>query len=296
MINLKNTIRLSLVATVLLTTGLYSEEYYHDNHGWEEHDEAPEKEAIDISHSIIQNIYATKNQKKKAEKNKKGTNSFSSLIIMNSERADIKQGNADSTSSAFKLSYDDDFTNNSDIGAIFSYRNTEDDSTNKKSQEIMLSPYYKYYKDITDNIDIETVANLLIGNRAFSGTPKIDSYQTYGGGVTVIPGYYIGEKVMLNLPIGLQSLKRSSSGDDDLQNFVSYGFSAEYKILPNWALNANILQTQDIKADNHLKANYFVVQTNYYGEYWNLGLGYKSVQNVKNYTEDTYMLSVMYNW
>jgi hypothetical protein len=295
----KNVIRLSLVATLFLSTSLYAEEYYHDGYNdYHEDDKAPQKESIDISHSIIQNIYATKHQKKKATKSGKGgSGDFKSLIIMDSERSTIEQGSTDATSSAFKLSYDRDFSNNSDIGTFFSYRVTKDDDSSQKSQEISLAPYYKYYKDLAENIDIEVVANLLLETRKFSGTPSYDSYQTYGLGVTAIPGYYIGEKVMLNLPIGLQNIKRgSASGDDDLQTLATYGITGEVKISENWFVNANILQTKDIDSDSNIEANYYVLQTNYYGEYWNFGLGYKTVENVSNYSEDTYMLSVMYNW
>lgn len=299
----KNMIRLSLVTTLLLSTSLYSAEYYHGgqgNHGDHHDDIAPEKEAIEISHSIIQNVYASKHQKRKANKSAKGdgSSSFKSLIIMDSEKSVIEENSNDKTSSAFKLSYDRDFSNNSDIGTLFSYRVTEYDDTSAKSQEILLAPYYKYYKDITENIDIEVDANLILQTREFSGvTSSTDSYQTYGVGVTAIPGYYIGERVMLNLPIGIQNIQRSSSsGDDDFQTFATYGISGEVKILENWFVNANILQTKDIDSDNGIQANYYVLQTNYYGEYWNFGLGYKTVENVKKYSEDTYMLSVMYNW
>ena len=288
----KNIIKLSVVTTLFISTNLYAEEHYY------EHESAPEKEAIDISHSIIQNVYATKHQKKKANKSAKGDGSdFKSLIIMDSERSSIENNSVDSTSSAFKLSYDKDFSNSSDIGTIFSYRVTEGDNTSEKSQEILLAPYYKYYKDIAENIDIEIDANLLVETREFSGyTISRDNYQTYGVGVTAIAGYYIGERVMLNLPIGIQNIKRSGSVDDDLQTLATYGISGEVKILENWFINANILQTKDIDSDNNVEANYYVLQTNYYGEYWNFGLGYKTVENVSNYSEDTYMLSVMYNW
>jgi hypothetical protein len=304
MVKLKNTIRLSLLATVILSSGLYSEEYYHGNERefpQEGYAHAPEKESIDISHTLIQNMYALKNKRKKVQKSKNSgeeENRFSSLIIMDSEKSEIEQGIVESSSSAFKLTYNQDASNNSDMGALFSYRNTKYDKSSAKSEEFFLAPYYKYYKDITDNIDIETVANLLVGTREFSGsTPSFDSYQSYGGGLTVIPGFYIGERVMFNFPVGVQGMQRSaSSGDDELQNFLNYGVSGELKIMSNWFINANFLKTKDLESDNNLEATYYVVQSNYYGEYWNFGLGYKTVEDVKNYTEDTVMLSILYNW
>ena len=300
---LQNTIRLSLLVTLILSSSLYSEEYYEYRGGFgqEGHAHAPEKESIEVSHALIQNMYALKNKRKKVQKSKNNgeeEGSFSSLIIMNSEKSDIEQGNVESSSSAFKLSYNQDASDNSDVGALFSYRNTKYDNSNAKSQEFFLAPYYKYYKDITDNIDIETVANLSVGTREFSGTfPDYDSYQSYGGGLTLIPGFYIGERIMLNLPIGVQSMQRTaSSGDDELQNFLNYGVSGEVKIMSNWFINANFLKSKDLEPDNNLEATYYVVQSNYYGEYWNFGLGYKSVEDVKNYSEDTFMLSILYNW
>jgi hypothetical protein len=304
MINLRNRIGLSLLGTVIFSSGLYAETYYHDydrEYNQEGYAHAPEKESIDITHTLIQNMYALKNKRKKVQKSKKNgeeEGSFTSLIIMDGEKSEIEQGNVDSSSSAFKLTYNQDASNNSDIGALFSYRNSKYDGSSAKSEEFLLAPYYKYYKDITDNIDIETVANLLVGTREFSGrTPDFDSYQSYGGGLTLIPGFYIGERVMLNLPVGVQSMQRSaSSGDDELQNFLNYGVSGEVKIMSNWFINANFLKTKDLESDNNLEATYYVVQSNYYGEYWNFGLGYKTVEDVKNYTEDTVMLSILYNW
>ncbi len=301
---LQNTIRLSLLATLILSSGLYSEEYYHKYRGeftQEGHAHAPEKESIEVSHTLIQNMYALKNKRKKVQKSKNNgeeEGSFSSLILMDSEKSEIEQGIKNISSSAFKLTYNQDASDNSDMGALFSYRNSKDNNNNNKSEEFFLAPYYKYYKDITDNIDIETVANLLVGTREFSGTTQYyDSYQSYGGGLTLIPGFYIGERIMLNLPVGVQSMQRSaSSGDDKLQNFLNYGISGEVKIMSNWFINANFLKSKDLEPDNNLEATYYVVQSNYYGEYWNFGLGYKSVEDVKNYSEDTFMLSILYNW
>lgn len=282
---------------IAVSGSLYAEGYYdYFSHEAEFHEQAPQTEAIDISHDIIQSTYSTKYHKQKAASDSKSD--FSSLIIMNSEKSNIEKNNVDITSSAFKLNYDKDFTNSSDIGAIFSYRNSKNDGTDLTSQEFQLSPYYKYYKDISENVDIETIGNLILGTRNFSGgTVDYDAYQTYGAGVTVIPGYYIGDTIMLNAPIGLQSIKRSSaSGNDDLQTFANYGVGADYKIKDNWSVNANVLRTQDTDSDNNTEATYYVLQTTYYGEYWNFGAGYKTVRNVDNYDENTFMISVQYNW
>ncbi len=102
---------------------------------------------------------------------------------------------------------------------------------------------------------------------------------------------------MFNLPVGIQTLKRgSASNNTDLQKIANYGIGGEYRPKPNISINANIMQTKDLDSDSNLKATYYVLQSNYYGELWNVGFGYKTVKNVSNYDEDTYMLTVQYNW
>ena len=293
----KQKISISMALLLVLTSNIYAEgenepgynqqpeyeHYYHEEEG------TTPTETTDITQTIIQNLSTIKQKKE----GKKGQNSskvnFSSLIIMDSERSSIDTYGTSYTSSAFKLSYDQELNSDSDVGAIFLYRDTEDTSKN-----IQLVPYYKYYKTINNNIDLETIANLTLGQQNIDNGPD---YNEYGGGLTVVPSYYINDALMFTLPVGIQTLKRGSeSNNDDLQKIANYGIGGEYKPKPNISINANIMQTKDLDSDSNLKATYYVLQSTYYGEFWNVGLGYKTVKDVDNYDEDTYMLTVQYNW
>ena len=280
----KQKIALSTALLLILTNNIYAVGHDHDDAA------LPVPEVItDISQTIIQNLSTTK-QKKEDKKGKNNSKvDFSSLIIMDSERSSTDINGNSRTSSAFRISYDRELNSDSDVGAIFSYRDTEN-----VSQSILLAPYYKYYKTINDKIDVETVANLTLGKQ------KIDNaadYNEYGAGVTVVPAYYVSDELMFTLPIGIQTIKRgSASNNDNLQKLANYGIGGEYRPKPNMSVNANIIQTKDLASDSNLKATYYVLQSTYYGELWNMGLGYKTVKNVDNYDEDTYMLTVQYNW
>ena len=277
---LKQKTTLSIVILLILTTNIYAagENEPGYNHEYD-YDDTTIAEITDISQTIIQN--KRRQQGSKAD--------FSSLIIMNSEKSSIDTYGTSQTSSAFKLSYNKELNSNSDIGAIFSYRDTEN-----ISQSIQLAPYYKYYKTINDKIDIETTANLTLGKQK---RDNASDYNQYGVGLTAIPSYYVNDALIFTLPIGIQTLKRgSASNNDDLQKLASYGIGGEYRPIPNMSVNANIMQTKDLNSDSNLKATYYVLQSTYYGELWNIGLGYKTVKDVDNYDEDTYMLTVQYNW
>lgn len=246
-------------------------------------------EIIDVSHSIIQNL-STSKQKKQSQKGKSPMKvDFSSLIIMDSEKSSANTNGLAQNSSAFKLSYDKELTNDSDIGAIFSYRDTE-----KISKSILIAPYYKYYTTLNKYIDLETIANLTLNKE------KVNigqDYNNYGGGITLVPTYYLNDNFIFSLPIGIQAFKKgSTSNNTKTQKLANYGIGTEYRPLSNLSINAHVLQTKDLDSNSNLKANYYILQSTYYSELWNVGLGYKTVKNIANYEEDTYMVTVQYNW
>lgn len=274
------------------------------------------------SNDIIQEIVVTQ-QRKKAEKAKaKNTDKekafetdFSSLVVMDSEKANMSSNGIGGSSSAFKFSYDKELASGDDVGALFSYRSTKSsDVYGSKSKSILLSPYYKYYHIINDNIEVVGVGNLLFNLRQMdSSLFKNFDYFEYGMGLSAIPSYYVNDKLAFSIPVGVQTIKKKIQSDVPksidfivnainnlgFQTSVNYGLGAEYAIKPNWYANVDVLQTKEIGADKSYTKDiitYYNLRTTYYGELWNYALGYKTVKNIVNYDEDAYMVSVQYNW
>ena len=273
------------------------------------------------SNEIIELSTTTRQRKKvnksKSGKKEKGFNSgFSSLVIMDSEKATMHNNGIKGTSSAFKFSYDTELESGNDLGALFSYRKTKaSDVYGSKSTAISFSPYYKYYKTISDDIEVMGVGNLLVNKRDLDSSlfkNKNFSYLEYGAGLTAIPSYYINDKLSFSLPIGVQTLKKkipSGAGssidfiidainDLGFQTSVNYGLGAEYALKSNWYTNLNVIRTQEVGSNKSSidKATYYNLGMTYYSELFNYRLGYKTVKNVSNYDEDAYMLSLQYNW
>ena len=267
------------------------------------------------SNEIMQLATMTK-QRKKAKKDKEFNSGFSSLVVMDNEKASIHSNGVKGTSSAFKFIYDTEMENGNDIGALFSYRKTTaSDVYGSKATSVSLSPYYKYYYTINDKIEVMGVGNLLVNIRDLDSTLFKDfAYLEYGAGLAAIPSYYVNDKLSFSLPIGIQTVKKSIptnkvSSDvsfivDAINNLgfqtsINYGLGAEYAIKPNWYANLDVLRTQEIGSNttyNRDKVTYYNVGMAYYGELFNYRLGYKTVKNVSNYTEDAYMVSLQYNW
>ncbi len=259
--------------------------------------------------------------KSKAKKSKKATQAkafntgFSSLVIMDSEKATMHSNGIRGTSSAFKFSYDTELESGNDVGTLFSYRKTKaSDVYGSKSTSISISPYYKYYHTINDKVEVMGVGNLLINKRSLDSSLFNDfTYLEYGVGLSAIPSYYVNDKLSFSLPIGMQTVKKkiTSSVPDSIdfivhaindlgfQTSINYGVGAEYAIKPNWYANLNVVRTQEIGSDtsyNKDKATYYNVGMTYYSELFNYRLGYKTVKNVANYDENAYMVSAQYNW
>jgi len=257
----------------------------------------------------------TSKQRKKANKLKSFSTNFTSLVVMENEKASMQSNGINGSSSAFKFSYDKELADGNDVGTLFSYRKTKaSDVYGSESSNILLSPYYKYYYTINDKVEIIAIGNLLINKRSMNSTLFNDfSYLEYGAGLSAVPYYYFNDKFSLNMPIGFQTLKKKitssvPSSIDFLVNAINnlgfqssfnYGLGAEYALKENWYANFDVLQTKELGSNQTYNRNavtYYNLRTTYYGKYWNFALGYKTVKNVLNYDEDAYMVSVQYNW
>jgi len=241
---------------------------------------------------------------------------FHTLVMMDSEKSTTKEKSNKAKSTSFRFSYDTQLESGNDVGAMFAYKSIKaDDGWNSKSKKILLSPYYKTYFDITDKIDIVGVANLVVDYKMLESSlfPEGLDYMEYGFGLNAVPTYFVNDKISLNMPIGLQTIKKyikdevpeelkfitSAINDLGFQSSLNYGIGGEYAIKDNWFVNADILKTQALGSNtttNKDDATYYNIRTVYHGELWNYVLGYKTVRNIEDFSEDAYMLSVQYNW
>jgi hypothetical protein len=200
------------------------------------------------------------------------------------------------------------------MGVLFSYRNTSAfDTLSSKAKSYFIAPYYKYYYGINDDIEIVGVANLVTSFKEMTSSlfPEGFEYLEYGVGFSAIPNYYVNEKLLFRFPLGVQTIKKyiSNKVPEDIgfivkainnigfQTSINYGISSEYLINPRWIVDANILRTSTINDSiDKSKATYYSLSTTYSNEDWSYVLGYKTVKDIANYSENAYMVSVQYNW
>lgn len=267
--------------------------------------------------TIKESVIKTKEDNNKNKESEKVIydSTFTSLVMMDSEKASTRSNGVGASSSAFRFAYDKELSSGNDIGAFFSYRkNKANDVYDSKATNYLLSPYYKYYHTLNDDVEVIGIANLVLGLKSMdSSLFKNFSYFEYGLGISAIPSYYLNDKVSFSIPFGIQTLKkRISSGVPESIDFIvdainnlgyqtsfNYGLGAEYAFRNNWYFNADILQTRELGSDTSYERDvvtYLNLRTSYYGELFNYSLGYKTVQNIKNYSENAYMVSVQYNW
>jgi hypothetical protein len=312
---MKTTIKLSaLVILTLTTTNLYADNFYQDPYQTSPYyynNDAPSEDKIitTTNEDVKDIILVNDNQREKKESRATNQTSFSSLVIMDSEKSTIKDNGVEGKATAFKINYDKELAPNQDVGVLFSYKNTTIDKfdgvNDVKSKNILLSPYFKYYHDINEKVDVMAVANIVTAFRSTELGANETNIVDYGLGLGVVPNYYVNDKLLFSMPIGIQTMKQhvtkepaGSNLDEETISQLNYGLGGEYMIKPNWLVNADVIQTQklgssDVEKDNGL---YYNLRTSYHGEGWDYTLGYKTVKNVDNYKEDTYMLSVGYNF
>ena len=265
--------------------------------------------------TVKQTVKAKKEEKSKEKKAVSYDAGFNSLVMMDSEKASTRSNGIKAKSTAFKFSYDKELESGNDVGALFSYRKTKSsDVYGSKSTNIVLSPYYKYYYTVNDKVEVTGVANVLLSTKSMdSALFNNFSYLEYGLGVSAIPSYYLDDKWSFSFPLGLQMVKkRINSGAPASIDFIvdainnlgyqksmNYGVGVEYAFKENWYANFDVLQTREIGADATTSKDvitYLNLRTTYYGELFNYALGYKTVKNVTDYSENAYMVSVQYNW
>ncbi len=266
-----------------------------------------------MSNSILLQTSKGRNKKNTTKSNMLDSD-FSTIVVMDSEKASLVNNGISGRSSAFKFSYDTELNSGNDIGFLFAYKkNKASDSLNSKSKSYLLSPYYKYYYTLNDDIEFIGVANLVGSLKDMTSTlfPEGFQYLEYGAGLSIIPNYYVNDKLLFRFPLGFQSIKKhiqnkvpsdiefiiKAINNIGFQTSINYGISAEYAIKPTWIVSANLLQTKLVNESSNRKlATYYNLNTTYYTKLFSYVLGYKTVKDVSNYTENAYMVSVQYNW
>lgn len=271
--------------------------------------------ASTLSEVLIEQVRETN----RARHNKKESGfdtSFSTVIMMDSEKSKLKDKGNEGTSSAFRFSYDKALASGNDVGFLMSYKDIKsDDVYGSKSKKLLISPFYKYYYDVNNNFDVVGVVNGVVDLSYMRSSLFSEGfgYLEYGAGITALPNYYLTDKFTISFPIGVQTLKKnlnfdvpdnvkfikSALNDIGFQTNLNYGMGLEYAIKDNWFVNTDVLKTQDIgsnKTTSKDKATYYSVRSAYRGESWDYVLGYKTVKDIDNFSEDAYMLSIQYNW
>lgn len=266
-----------------------------------------------MSNIILSKTSKGKNKKSSAKSNILNSD-FSTIVVMDSEKALIVNNGVDGRSSAFKFSYDTELNSGNDVGFLFAYRkNKTSDNLSSKSKSYLFSPYYKYYYTYNNDIEFTGVANLIgsLKDMTSSLFPEGFQYLEYGAGFSIIPNYYVNNKLLFRFPLGFQTIKKhiqnkvpsdiefiiNAINNIGFQTSINYGISTEYAIKPTWIISANLLQTNLLNDSSNRKlATYYNLNTTYYSKLWSYLLGYKTVKNVSNYKENAYMVSVQYNW
>jgi len=307
---MKTRFNLSVIALLTLgsTFAMADNPYYNDHYnspGYLNPQEEIATTTITTTNEDTTELILNNTDRREKKEQKSLNDNFSSLVVMDSEKSSMSSNGSKGTSTAFRMNYDKELAPTQDIGVLFSYKNTKIDDLSLKSKNMVLSPYYKYYHDINDKIDVMAVANGVLALKSTTSTSgDIDVFE-YGLGIGVVPNYYVNDKLLFSLPVGIQTsasnvTKEPAGSNLDINTLsqLNYGLGTEYMIKPTWLVNADVLQTQEIGGSDVAKDNalYYNLRTTYHSEAWNYVLGYKTVKNVDNYKEDTYMLSVGYNW
>lgn len=255
---------------------------------------------------------------KKDKKGLKLNNSFGSKTVMNSETASIKDGTKSIDSTNGIIAFSNEMDSGNSIGLITAYKYTKSNDTfSSKTASLSFAPFYKIENQIDENFDIPVILNLT-GNLVYlesSIFPDGAGYLEYGVGAGIVPRYQIDDQLSIITNLSYQYLKKhipSSYVPDDAKwiadainnlkplQTVSYGIGAEYKILSNWNVTANALQVKHLVTDDIQEgrdtATYYTVSSRYDWTKWSFGLGYKQVEDVRDYDETAYMASLSYKW
>jgi len=247
--------------------------------------------------------------------------SYTSLVLLKSEKADIKFRGYDGTSTAGFFKYSKDFGEEKDkqIGFLLVYRLTDmDDPWSTKSYYLSFLPYFgkNFYfsKNKIRKFFINTNLYLMIGgifvdSKAF---PNGAGYLEYGGGFSINPTYKFNKYIFTQLQAGYQYSKKyipESMVSEELKFIAEavnnmeasqiglLGFKVGVSPIKNLDIQAGVLRTKELKGDSPVpKSTYYYASANYTYKHLSLGIGYKFVQDAPNYDEKAYMAGIGIKW
>jgi hypothetical protein len=242
----------------------------------------------------------------------------SSVTVLSSETLTIKDNDKEITGNSGILSYAHTMESSNSLGLIVNYKYTKaDDTLKSKTNNITLTPYYRVENRVNENLDIPLIFNLT-GNLVYLEStvfPDGAGYLEYGAGFGIVPKYKVNKSLSFNINTSVQYLEKyipesyvpedAKWLSDAINNLkalqvASYGIGADYQIMDNWSLGLNALQTKHLVTDNikegREKATYYSATTAIDWNDWRLVLGYKIVEDLKDYEESAYMASISYGW
>lgn len=275
--------------------------------------------AVVTSYTILDTITTIEDNSKLNKKSTlKNQTASQSISMLGSEKFIIKDQNKDIKGSNTVVSFSSVSPSANSAGILINYKSSSaDDNLDSKTKNLLLTPYYKIDGSIDEKLNIPVVLSLSANIVYLKSNIFEDGvgYFEYGGGIGVLPTYKMTDNLTMKLNIGYSYLKKYipesyvpedaqwlSDAINDLEalQVASYGLGAKYNIEKNWIILADILQTKHLQTQTiqqgREKATYYAVSSSYSWSDWSLRLGYKTVQDLKDYEEDAYLVSFSYSW
>lgn len=244
-------------------------------------------------------------------------NGYESEIKLSSEKSYITSNGIKSQATSGILNLQK-LNNNFKRGLMIPYRYVNsDDNTDAKSYSLSLVPFLTYYQDFTDKFTLAYTGSLngkvqYMESELF---PDGGGYFEYGYGAAVSPGYMLTKKILLRGVVGYNYRKKEIPSDmisDDMQ-WVADALeeTSEQKLL-NTGVGLVLIPVEKMSIafeaskikhlieenvpDGKESATYYTAQMSYKFSALELTVGYKTVQDVDDYSEHAYRANVSFRF
>jgi hypothetical protein len=243
---------------------------------------------------------------------------YQSEVMFGAETASITDNGNDISSTAGIVSYDSTLESGNAWGLLVPYRDSAvDDAYDSKSKAIAFIPYYKIRTSINDKLRMDYVLNGTMKLIYLKSTlfPDGGGYYELGGGFGAVPSYKVTDNLSLTGSMTYQYSKKSfpeSAVPDEVkfvatainalpaQQVLTGSFALEYSLGSKFSVATEMMQASHLDKDavpqGRDKATYYALKTNVALGNVLVQLGYKTVEEVKDYEEDAYMANVSLMW